>query len=272
MGVLRQFAGHFRDKGWSGTEFQVYLNNKYYWKDPQMGQDGKGIAWWLLDEPYHWEDFKAVGYFGKLFMRAAGDVHDVNLIYRLDVSRPQLQFGLWDGIRSVSYVSAAFYEKNAFLVGRARKYGEGMRNYGAFNDLSESNLTATAWPLKVWLNHGSGLLPWQTIATDESYERFQNTAIFYPGVRFGIHGPVASLRLKACRLGVENTVLLEMLSRRNGWSREQAALAVAEYLDLGGDALTRFFDDAGQVSFSGLDSHGLVELRRALLRSLDERE
>lgn len=267
VNVLRQFADYFRGKGWTGTEFHVYLNNKYYWKDPKQG--GRGVSWWLLDEPYHWSDFEAVGWFGRLFMQAVGEVRDVNFLYRIDVSRPQLQFGLWDGIRSVSYVSPAFYEKNAFLLDRKRRFGEEMRNYGAFNNLEETNLTATAWPLKVWLNHGSGLLPWQTIASDENFERFQNTAVFYPGLRFGIRGPLASLRLKACRLGVENAVLMEMLARRNGWSREQAAVAAAAFLNLGGDTVSRFFDDAGQVTFTGLDSRGMVELRRALLRSLE---
>lgn len=271
-GALRQFSEHFRERGWTGTEYQVYLNNKYYWKDPKMGQGGKGISWWLLDEPYHWNDFKAVAYYGRLFMQAVGEVRDVNLVYRLDVSRPQLQFGLWDGIRSVSYVSAAFYEKNAFLRRRQLQFGEQTRNYGAFNNLAETNLTATAWPLKVWLNQGNGLLPWQTIADDVNFERFQNTAIFYPGRRFGVEGPLASLRLKACRLGVENTVLMEMLARREGWSREQAALAVSRYLNLRGGTVESYFDDAGQVNFAGLDPSGMTELRRALLRSLDRQE
>ncbi|MCE5272898.1 hypothetical protein LLH00_16585 [bacterium] len=269
-GALRQFARHFREKGWTGTEFQLYLNNKYYWKDPKMGDlGGSGISWWLLDEPYHWDDFKAIAYYGNLFMQAVGEVHDVNMVFRLDVSRPQLQFGLWDGIRSVSYVSGAFYEKNAFLLRRQREFGEKTRNYGAFNNLDETNLTATAWPLKVWLAGGSGLLPWQTIGDDKNFGQFQNTAIFYLGRRFGVEGPLASLRLKACRLGVENTVLLELLARSRGWTREQAALAVSRYLDLGGGTREQYLDDAGQVNFAGLDRAGLTALRRAVLRSLD---
>jgi len=268
-GVLRQFVDHFRQNGWTETEFQVYLNNKYYWKRRDANFSGNGISWWLLDEPYHWDDFKAIGWFGRLFMLAVGDVRDVDIRFRIDVSRPHLQFGLWDGLRSVSYVSSYFYEKNAYLRWRKARFGEKIRNYGSFNNLEVTNLTATAWPLKVYLNGGDGLLPWQTIASDENYETFQNTAIFYPGVRFGIQGPVASLRLKAVRQGTEDVTLLHMLTQREGWSLEQAAAAVASRVDLAGETISEFFDDAGRVSFGTLRPNQIAALRRDILRSLD---
>ncbi len=269
VGVLKQFAQHFREKGWLDTEFQVYLNNKYYWKRATNGQKGDGTAWWLLDEPYQWDDFLAIAYYGKLFTRAVGEVDDVNFIYRMDISRPHLQFGLFDGLRSVTYVSSFFYPKNAYLAWRKETFGEEIRNYGSFNRLEESNLTAAAWPLKVWLNHGSGLLPWQTIGSDENFDSFASTAVLYPGKRFGITGPVASLRLKALRQGTENAVLLDMLSAGKGWNREQTALAVAGRVDLGSRTITEFFDDAGQVAFDDLSPDDLAGLRKALLRSLD---
>ena len=271
--VLRQFADHFREKGWTGTEFQVYLNNKYYWKnrDPAQGFGGDGFSWWLLDEPYHWDDFKAIGFFGRLFQEAVGEDRDVNLVFRIDVSRPQLQFGLWDGLRSVSYVSSFFYEKNAYLRWRKNRFAQQYRNYGAFNGLEETNLTASAWPLMVYLGGGNGLLPWQTIASDENYERFQNTAIFYPGVRFGIEGPLVSLRLKACRKGTEDVTLLALLAEREGWSPEQAARVVAERVNLGGGAIQEFFDEAGRVNFGALAPDQLTRLRRDLLRTLDSK-
>ncbi|MEA1996809.1 MAG: hypothetical protein U9N45_04195, partial [Gemmatimonadota bacterium] len=268
--VFKEFIEHFRAKGWRETEFHYYLNNKYYWKSTDRGRTGDGCSWWLLDEPYHWDDFKALAFFGRLFMKAAGGVRDLNFLYRLDMSRPHLQFGLFDGIKSVTYSSPMFYEKNMYLRSRMEKYGEEIRNYGRFNNLEDTNLTTTAWPLKVYLNHGSGLLPWQTIGSDRSFESFQNTAVLYPGVRFGIQGPLASLRLKAARLGTENVVLLDMLARRRFWTREQAALAVAEHVSLGGGTETEFFDDAGGISFGSLKPAELSSLRKRLLMSLDK--
>ncbi|MBN2289890.1 MAG: DUF4091 domain-containing protein [Candidatus Glassbacteria bacterium] len=269
VGVLKQFAEHFRRNGWLDTEFQVYFNNKYYRKRKEGGGGGDGSAWWLLDEPYQWDDFLALAYYGALFTRAVGDEREANIVYRMDISRPHLQFGLLDGLRSVTYASSYFYTKNAYLAWRKKEFGEDIRNYGSFNRLEESNLTATAWPVKVWLNNGSGLLPWQTIGSDRNFDSFSATAVLYPGRRFGIEGPVASLRLKAARQGIEDAVLLEMLAERHGWKREQAALAVAGRVDLGGRTITGFFDDAGEVAFDDLSPEDLAALRMALLRSLD---
>jgi len=271
LAVFRQFAGHFREKGWNRTEFQFYLNNKYYWKGRMLGGSGSGISWWLLDEPYHWDDFKALAYFGELFTRAVGGISDIDFIYRLDISRPQLAFGLFNGLKSVSYVSQYFYDKNAYLLRHKELYGADFRNYGSFNDLEESNLTTAVWPLKVVLNGGTGLLPWQTIGEDRNFESFQNTAVLYPGIRFGIRGPVTSLRLKAVRQGTEDAVLLMMLSGRKGWNLEQMTVAVAEFADLsGGGTISEFFDDAGRVAFPSLRPQELANLRRAVLLTLDE--
>ncbi len=269
--VMGQFVDHLAKKGWTDTEYQVYLNNKYYWKRKDRNRGGDGVSWWLLDEPYHWDDFKAVAWFGGLFRRALGERTEPNVVFRIDVSRPQLAFGLWDKLESVYYVSSYFYTKNAFLRHRVALFGEQIRNYGSFHNLEQTNLTATAWPLKTWLNGGNGLLPWQTMASDENFKKFSNTAIFYPGVRFGIRGPVVSLRLKAMREGTELVTLLALLAERKGWSIGQAALAVGERLDLGGSTITEFFDDAGRVDFSRLGSADIAALKRDVLITLDRR-
>jgi hypothetical protein len=267
--VMAQFTDHIAERGWTETEFQVYLNNKYYWKRKDRTFTGEGSSWWLLDEPYHWEDFKAVGWYGELFQRALGERTEPKVVFRIDVSRPHLAFGLWDKLNSVYYVSAHFYIKNAFLRHRAEKFGEQIRNYGSFHSIEQTNLTATAWPLKAWLNGGNGLLPWQTMAKDNNFEEFRSTAIFYPGVRFGIQGPVVSLRLKAMREGTELVTLLSILAEREGWTLQQAALVVGERLNLGGATITEFFDDAGRVDFSQLASSDIAALKRDILTTLD---
>ncbi len=271
LAVMRQFTDHLVEKGWTDTEYQVYLNNKYYYKKRGRGIGGEGVSWWLLDEPYHWEDFKAVAWYGELFQRSLGERSEPKVVYRIDVSRPHLAFGLWDKLESVYYVSSYFYTKNAFLRQRKDLYGEQIRNYGSFHNLEQTNLTATAWPLKSWLNGGNGLLPWKVIAQDENFEKPNKTAIFYPGVRFGIQGPLVSLRLKAMREGTELVTLLAMLAEREGWNLQQAALAVGERLDLGGATITEFFDDAGTVDFSRLGSGDIAALKRDILLTLEKR-
>ena len=117
---------------------------------------------------------------------------------------------------------------------------------------------------------GTGTLPWQTIGSDRNFEHFNATAVIYPGRRFGIQGPVASLRLKAAREGTEIAVLLNMLAEKRDWSIEQCALAVAEMVDLGGGTISRFFDDAGSNNFDNLSPADISRLKRAILYTLDE--
>jgi len=52
-GMARQFAEHFKEKGWTRTEFQFLLNNKYYYRARFFGNRGRqGTSFWLLDEPW----------------------------------------------------------------------------------------------------------------------------------------------------------------------------------------------------------------------------
>ena len=269
VAVMKQFIEHFRAKGWDETEFQVYLNNKYYRKDNSRGE-ANGSSWWLLDEPYQWDDFLALQYYGDLFNRAAKGVNDVDMIFRGDISRPHLMFGVLTDVKTVIYTSAFFYQKNNFLRWRHERYGDIIRNYCTFNGLDESNTVTTALPLRVFVLGGTGTLPWQTIGSDRNFDNFNATAVIYPGKRFGIQGPVASLRLKAAREGTEIAVLLNMLAEKRDWSIEQCALAVAEMVDLGGGTITRFFDDAGSNNFDNLSPADITRLKRAILFTLDE--
>ena len=47
-------------------------------------------------------------------------------------------------------------------------------------------------------------------------------ALFYPGLDAGIEGPVASMRLKALRDGMEDYEYLKLLAEREGTERARA--------------------------------------------------
>jgi len=81
-------------------------------------------------------------------------------------------------------------------------------------------------------------VPWLTIGSDANFEKPEPTAILYPGKRFGINGPAASLRLKVWREAAQDAELLIALGKRNGWNREQLAAALASMRGLDLDANT----------------------------------
>ncbi|MCX7825461.1 MAG: DUF4091 domain-containing protein [Verrucomicrobiae bacterium] len=265
VAVLRQFAAHFREKGWSRTQFQFYLNNKYFFRDPKQG--GRGSSWWLLDEPMHRDDWLALRFFGQLFKQALAGPQIANFIYRADVSRPQWQRDWLDGLVDLMCVSRVFFEKNDRCMAMKRR-GITFWHYGTGNDIRRSNLTGEAWGVKVWLAGGDGFLPWNSISGDTAFERPTPTAILYPGMRFGLHEPLASLRLKAFRRSQQDVEYLSLLATKMGWDRAQTAATVTPLLNLAGRAQQSSDDDAGQTVFENLHSEPFARLRAGIAAAL----
>lgn len=271
--VVKEFARHFREKGWSRTEFQFYLNDKYYFKDPQQG--GRGSSWWLLDEPMHRDDWLALRFFGRMFKESVHEVlpqlgpRDPRLRFRADISRPQWQRDWLDGLVDLMCVSGEFYRKNELCLDLQRTQGIQFWHYATGNDLHASNLTGEAWALQAYLAGADGILPWNSLGDDMSYDRPTPTTILYPGERFGVNGPLASLRLKAFRRGQQDVEYLELLAQKRGWNREQLAAAVAPLIDLRGKTRERFVDDAGTPLFEGLTSEQFARIRASIAAALE---
>lgn len=267
VAVLRQYADHFRTKGWQRTQFQFYLNDKYFFKDPKQG--GRGSSWWLLDEPMHRDDWLALRFFGSMFRKALSESPNPAFIFRADISRPQWQRDWLDGLVNLMCVSGEFFHKNELCMAMRRR-GITFWHYGTGNDIRHSNLTGEAWGVKVYLAGGDGFLPWNSLGTDSAFDRPTPTAILYPGGRFGLDTPLASLRLKAFRRSQQDVEYLALLAKKMGWDREQAAAALAPLLHL--EARTRQLseDDAGRTEFDGLNSELFARLRASVAAMLSK--
>ena len=257
---------HFREKGWTDTTFQLYLNNKYYWRRPEQG--GEGSSWWLLDEPFHRDDYLAIAFYGRLMEAGVRDAGDVRFQFRIDISRPEWQRGMLDGLTGLSCVSRAFFGKNRLLRRRLRDRGELIWNYGHANRLNASNLDMRAWAWTVWLMGGDGLLPWNTIGQNGSWRKLDPLAVLYPGAPVGIQGPVASTRLKALRRGQQDVELLALLAECEGWSRERVAEAVLSEMEIEAEQEEAFVDDAGQVTFSGVSVGAFSSVAKRVAKTI----
>ena len=265
VAVLRQFAGHFRAKGWQRTQFQFYLNDKYYFKDPKQG--GRGSSWWLLDEPMHRDDWLALRFFGRMFKQAIAESPNPNFIFRADISRPQWQRDWLDGLVNLMCVSSEFFRKNELCMAMKRQ-GIGFWHYGTGNDIRRSNLTGEAWGVKAYLAGGDGILPWNSLGGDSAFDKPTPTAILYPGARFGLDAPLASLRLKALRRSQQDVEYLALLAAKRGWDRAQLAAALAPLLDLTARTQQSSADDAGRTVFDHLTSEQFARLRASVAAAL----
>ncbi|MBM3748570.1 MAG: DUF4091 domain-containing protein [Acidobacteria bacterium] len=227
--VARQFAEHFRERGWTQTRYQVYFNNKYFYKDPAQG--ARGVSWWLLDEPNHRDDIRALSFFGDLAKRWLDEYPDVPIVWRTDISYIDFMRDLLAGQIDLNCTSQRFFSKNRYLMDHRDRFGRDLWHYASTNHPRESNAGMRAWCWRVWTAGGEGLVPWNTVRGSESWERAEPLTVFYPGSKFGKNEPYASLRLKAFRRGQQDVEYLILLAAREGWDREAVSYAVTEAMD-----------------------------------------
>ena len=253
--AARQFAEHFRDRGWTRTDAQCYLNDKHFYRDPAQG--GRGTSWWCLDEPMCTDDFLALHFFGTLFHDAVATVPGPRMIFRGDISRPQWQRDFLDGLTGIECVADAFWPYHDRCLDMQRRWGVKFWDYGSPNRVGASSLAEVSWSLRAYLAGADGVLPWNVIGGDDAYTTPTDTALLVPGERFGIKGPVVSLRAKAFRRGQEDVELLIGLAKRRGWNRTQLAAALGDLLP------------AWSSSSWDLKPTGLTRLRLSLYHALD---
>ncbi len=263
--VVLDFARHVKARGWNThTKFIVYFNNKYYQKRPPRGE---GISWWLLDEPNHRDDFRAISFLGWLAMRRLGEVPGSNIIFRTDISRIDWMRDLLAGQVDLNAISRRFHERTRLLQDRER-FGKEQWNYATTNHPRDTNVMLRAWAWRVWLNGGNGLLPWVATRSQNAWERSETLTVFYSGAKFGQTEPFGSLRLKAYRRGQQDMEYLNLLVKSKGWSRDVLTGAVREALDFSADVEEKSEEDAGTLRFGRIQDRDLEGLRRRVIRAL----
>ena len=235
------------------------MNNKYSF----------GATWWLFDEPYDRDDWLALAYFGKMFKEGIKDIKGVNFVMRADVSRPQWQRDWLDGIYNLMVVSGEFFNKNKLCMIMKEKMPATFWHYGACNEVKLSNLNNEAWAIKVYIYGGDGLLPWNSIGTEGSITKPDQTGILVPGRKFK-ETVVGSLRLKALRRGQQDVEYLIHLAKKKGYDREQIRDLVLKELNLSSTIKQKFIDEAAQVEFTNLSAEKFGKLREKIALELSK--
>ncbi len=211
IAVMRDFEQHVMAKGWQ-TAFQVYLNDKYFYKqyDPKRKRDGDGTSFWLLDEPQHIDDFSALAYFGTL-IRAAQQGDRSRVLFRADISRPQWGRDLLDRLLDLN-VSGGFATFRPWLEDWRERDGQRVWTYGGAPPSTSSAYVIERQALDLYARGVDGFVPWLTLGDERSWTEFADTCVFYDGKPMGIMGPCASLRLKAYRRGEQDVEYVQLLA------------------------------------------------------------
>jgi hypothetical protein len=268
--VLADYAKHFREKGWDRTRLQVFFNNKYDAKvyNEKTKKRGVGSSFWLLDEPHGADDFRALGFFGRMIREALGGRSNT-IVFRCDVSRPQWARDCLDGVVDV-HISGNYMGYRRKMDERREKFGETIWTYGGLCDLEASALELEARTLRLYGQTVDGFVPWQTVSGVESWKDRDETATtaFYPGKVVGIDGCVPSLKLKACRRGEQDLEYLWLVAQKRGLDRKQAGALIEGGLNL--SSTVQRLDDQGTTfeRFEGLTYEAFEALRRAAAAEL----
>jgi hypothetical protein len=266
--VVRQFAEHLRAQKWMKTKCSVFFNDKYYYKDPTRSSSAAGVSWWLLDEPNHHDDYRALAFFGNLAKRALKDYPDVPMIFRTDISYIEYIRDQIPGLMDVDCTSFHLFSKNRYVMDNRNRLGRSFWHYASANHPRETNVGMRAWCWRAWVAGADGIVPWNTVRGMEAWDRAEPLTVFYVGKKFGLNEPFGCLRLKAFRRGQQDVEYMTLLARKLGWGREAVARAIGGALDLSEGVRRSFEEDAGAISFDRVQDSELDRLRLRLAAAL----
>jgi hypothetical protein len=277
VAVTRQFVGHFEAKGYTRTMVEMYLNNK-------PNKERMVSTAWTLDEPTNTLDWLALKFYGLLYQQGIADQKNTQFAYRGDISRPQWQGDIMDGVMDVMYANSGQFNMPRVLAAWKKRTNGVLYCYGSCNPLSRggkplSNYESAAWCLKAYVHGCDGVLPWlslfpgdevalDSLRVDRQHFDIQN-GLLVDGKRFGI-ARVASYRVFALREGAQLVEMLRLLAAKRDWTRTQMGMLVNPKVSLGTQFSQAFADEAAALDFGEVSGNSFVQLREGLLKMLTE--
>jgi len=219
VNVVSQMEQHFRQKGWTQTRFEMFFNHKKRYK----------AFPWDGDETRFPEDDNYFREYRGLLRKALPPETPVKFVFRNDSSwAMERQFESLAGVVDFwvcgGSVFAWYPQAPRLLKGR----GDIVWLYGGAPDVTKVSTAITENPLRVWLYGVDGWVHWQTTNPGEDpWFAFNGGAevLAYPGERFGIRGPIPSVRLKLQRNCVQDLALLDSFKARVSIETLKAAAA-----------------------------------------------
>lgn len=203
--VVAAMEKHFREKGWTRTRFELFFNHKKRYKGfPWDGDETRFAA----DNAYFKE-------YRRLLREALPAGTPVRFVFRNDASwMMEKQFDELAGVIDFWVLGRGILSWYPDAPKRLRARGDIVWFYGGAPKASEVSSAATRHPLTAWVWGLDGYIHWLTVSPGEDpWFRFGGgeTALVYPGVRFGIDGPIPGIRLKIQRNCLQDLALLNAL-------------------------------------------------------------
>jgi hypothetical protein len=208
--VIREMAAHFAAKGWTATQFEVFFNHKVRWK----------YFPWDMDEIYYERDNGATVEFARWASEAVRDFPQVKFVNRIDSSwifHKSARTAIGDAVQ-LWVVNRGSHSESPDEVKLLRGKGQRVWFYGGPGNIAgPDRLDTLRWPWVTWGRETDGFCWWNGVGFGswELVDRGGNH-VMYPGERFGVDGPLASLRLKVLLRAMQDHAYLTLLGARTG--------------------------------------------------------
>ncbi|MCR9232381.1 MAG: hypothetical protein NXI29_15325 [bacterium] len=264
VNVLDDFVRLAKSRGWTKAGFQVYFNNK-------GSLNEKTKAPWILDEPSAYWDYRALQYYGELTDRGRRNVDEIQIDYRIDISRPEYTRGELEGRGDLWVVSAsAFQNYRRLVTDRMQRDGLRVWVYGTSNPVHESNRQLQAWAVDAWRYGATGLVPWQTVdKSGQALRKADQLGLFiFDQTPEGKTVIRHSARLKAYREAEQLIEYLTLVQQRQGWTASQMRAFIEHYVTLTGSVRKQNDDDAGTAEYDRRALLNFDRLRQAAIELL----
>ena len=208
VAVVSAMERHFREKGWTRSKFEMFFNHKKRYKGFHWDGDETRFA---HDDPPLLE-------YGRLLKKAVPSGSPVQFVFRHDASwRLEQQFKSLAGIVNFWVCSRAILSWLPEQLKPVKQRGDIVWIYSGAPSIASPSSAILENPLRAWMWNLDGYIHWLTVSPSADpwfNSQGEETCLAYPGERFGIDGPIPSIRLKIQRNFAQDVALLKMLETR----------------------------------------------------------
>lgn len=208
VNVVSEMERHFREKGWTHTTYEVFFNQKKRYK---------GFPW-DGDEMRFPKDMKYFADYGRFLKAALPPNSPVHIVMRADVSWDmEQQFKELKGIVKFWNASGGILSFYRYAPEMLHKRGDIVWYYGGTPSVTQNSTAITESLLRAWLWGVDGYSAWDTVdpgADPWFHSDGESLALVYSGERFGITGPIPSIRLKIQRNALQDLDILDSFKDR----------------------------------------------------------
>ncbi|MCC7154204.1 MAG: DUF4091 domain-containing protein [Bryobacterales bacterium] len=219
VNVVSEMERHFREKGWTKTRFELFFNHKKRYK----------AFPWDGDETRFPRDYEYFREYRRLLDLAVPKDSPVRFVFRTDASwTMEQQFKELAGVINFWVCGGGMFSWYPEAVPLLKGRGDIVWSYGGTPSVDQPPVHVATGVARAWMWNIDGFVRWLT--TDPGSDPWFNfgggdTVLAYPGDRFGISGPIPSLRLKVERNVAADLAMLKSIEKTKGPASVRTAVA-----------------------------------------------